>query len=167
MFILTPPELQVIDALSNGATLNDAAAQAGVHRNTIANWRLNSPEFREALALVRHDRAVLYRERAIELADLAFETLRAVLTDPKSSPSVRLRAAIFIINKATAPPNFEQEDAVGMANLDRLAQKPPPDAQICTIVPNDAPSQPEAEPEKASPMHNFAQKPETYLPNAT
>ena len=116
MFILTPPELQVIDALSNGATLNDAAAQAGVHRNTIANWRLNSPEFREALALARHDRAVLYRERAIDLADLVFETLRAILTDPKSSPSIRLRAAIFIINKAAAPPDPEQEGTVVAGN---------------------------------------------------
>ena len=155
MSYLTPQQLQVVDALSSGATLTGAAAQAGVHRNTIANWRLNSPEFREALALARHD-------RAIELADLAFETLRAVLTDPKSPPSVRLRAAIFIINKATAPPDSEQEDTAGMADLDRFAQQPPPDAQNCTTMHNDAQSQPETEPENASPMHNFAQSPETY-----
>jgi hypothetical protein len=70
--------------LSNGATLTDAAAQAGI-RNTISNWRLNSPDFREALAIAHHDRAVLYRDRAVDLADLAFETLRALLTDPKSA----------------------------------------------------------------------------------
>ncbi|MGA2119353.1 MAG: hypothetical protein ABSH56_31970 [Bryobacteraceae bacterium] len=160
MFILTPPELQVIDALSNGATLNDAAAQAGVHRNTIANWRLNSPEFREALALVRHDRAVLYRERAIELADLAFETLRAVLTDPKSSPSVRLRAAIFIINKATAPPNFEQEDAVGMANLDRLAQNRLPMhnfAQTCPTMHSPSPKPSREKPPRCTILHKSRQ----------
>ena len=33
---LTLQQLQVVDALSNGATLTDAAAQAGIHRNTIA-----------------------------------------------------------------------------------------------------------------------------------
>jgi hypothetical protein len=142
MFILTPPELQVVDALSNGATLTDAAAQAGVHRNTIANWRLNSPEFREALALARRD--------------------RAVLTDPKSSPSIRLRAAIFIIDRAATPPDSEQEDTAGIADLDRFAPQTLPDAQNCTTVHNDAQSQPEAEPENASPMHNFAQSKETY-----
>jgi hypothetical protein len=33
---LTPQQLQVIDALSAGANLTDAAAHAGVHRNAIA-----------------------------------------------------------------------------------------------------------------------------------
>ena len=36
---LSPQMLQVIDALSSGANLTDAAARAGVHRNTIAYWR--------------------------------------------------------------------------------------------------------------------------------
>jgi hypothetical protein len=162
MFILTPLELKVVDALSNGATLTDAAAQAGIHRNTIANWRLNSPEFREALALARYDRAVLYNDRAVDLADLAFETLRILLTDPKSSPSVRLRAAIFIIDKAVALPEPNQENTAPMVDLDRFAPQPPPDAQNCTTVHNDPQSQPEPEPEPASPMHNSAQSPETY-----
>jgi hypothetical protein len=156
MFILTPLELKVVDALSNGATLTDAAAQAGIHRNTIANWRLNSPEFREALALARYDRAVLYNDRAVDLADLAFETLRILLTDPKSSPSVRLRAAIFIIDKAVALPEPNQENTAPMVDLDRFAPQPPPDAQNCTTVHNDA------QPEPVSQMHNFAQPPETY-----
>jgi hypothetical protein len=147
--------------LSNGASLTDAAAQAGIHRNTISHWRRNSPDFREALAITRYDRALLYRDRAVELADLAFETLRAVLTDPKSSPSTRLRAAIFIIDKVSTPPKFEKEEP---ANLDDMvaameeaaeaasAQQSPADAQNCTTVPNEPVSQ----------MHNSAQKPETY-----
>jgi hypothetical protein len=160
MYILNPPQLHVIDALSNGASLTDAAAQAGIHRNTIANWQRNSPDFRDALAVTRHDRALLYRDRAVELADLAFEALRAVLTDPKSSPSTRLRAALYIIDKVSTPPKFEEEEP---ANLDDMlaameeaahAQSPesPADAQNCTTVPNEPVSQ----------MHNFAQKPETY-----
>src|SRR5208283_466634 len=120
---LTPQQLQVVDALSNGATLTDAAAQAGIHRNTIANWRLNSGDFREALAHAHHDRAVLYRDRAIDLADLAFEALRSVLTDPKSSPSVRLRAALFVIEKVATPPQPEKEKPASMADLfDAMAE---------------------------------------------
>ena len=149
--------------------MTDAAAQAGIHRNTIANWQRISPDFREALAVTRHDRALLYRDRAVELADLAFETLRSVLTDPKSSPSTRLRAALYIIDKVSTPPKFENEEP---ANLDdmlaameeaaqpHLAQQQPPepanDAQNCTTMHNDA------QPEPASQMHNFAQPPETY-----
>jgi len=157
MFILNPPQLQVIDALSNGASLTDAAAQAGIHRNTIANWRLNSPDFREALAIARHDRAVLYRDRAVDLADLAFEAIRTVLTDPKSSPSIRLRAAIFIIDKVSTPPKFEKEDPASLTDMvDTMEeaahahQQPPADAQNCTTVPN----------ELGFDMHNPAQKPE-------
>jgi hypothetical protein len=169
MFILTPPQLKVVDDLSNGASMTAAAAQAGIHRNTIANWRLNSPDFREALDITRHDRAILYRDRAFDLADLAFEAIRAVLTDPKSSPSIRLRAAIFIIDKVSTPPKFEQEepanlvdllDAMAEAEQDRFAPPQPPepaaDAQNCTTAPNNA------QPEPVLQMHNFAQKPETY-----
>jgi hypothetical protein len=166
MFHLTLQQLQVVDALSNGATLTDAAAQAGIHRNTIANWR-NSDDFRAALASANHDRAVLYRDRAIDLADLAFEALRNVLTDPKSSPSIRLRAAIFIIDKASWPPKFEKEKPATMSGLfaamaetDRMhfpEQQPeeqPADAQECTTAHNDA------QPNPVFRMHNPAQAPE-------
>src|ERR1700733_13737318 len=101
---LTTEQLQVINALSEGVNMTDAAAQAGVHRNTIANWRRNSLFFREALADAQYDRALHFRDKAEERLDRAFETLDSVLNDPKSSPSVRLRAAMFIIEKATTPP---------------------------------------------------------------
>ena len=94
---------QVIDSLSSGANLTEAAAAAGVHRNTIANWRRNSPQFQQALANAQPDRALEFRERAADLADLAFDSLRVILTDPKASPSVRLKAATFIIQTAMAP----------------------------------------------------------------
>ena len=177
MFNLTPQQLQVIDALSNGATLTDAAAQAGIHRNTIANWRLNSPDFREALATAHHDRALLYRDRAVDLADLAFEALRKVLTNPESSPSALLRAATFIIDKVATPPKFEKEKPASMADLfvamaeaehNRFARQQPPepasDAQECTTAHNDAQPAPEAEaqPSPVFHMHNPAPTPETY-----
>ena len=94
---------QVIDALSSGANLTEAAAATGVHRNTIANWRRSFPQFQQALAQAQSDRALEFRERAADLADLAFDSLRVILTDPKASPSVRLKAATFIIRTAMAP----------------------------------------------------------------
>jgi transposase-like protein len=101
---LSPQERIVINALSEGVSMTDAAAQAGVHRNTIANWRRNSLLFREALADAQYDRALLFRDKAEARVDRALETLDAVLNDPKASASVRLKAALFIIEKATTPP---------------------------------------------------------------
>jgi len=100
---LSPQQLQVIDALSSGANLSDAAALAGVHRNTVAGWRRNFPRFQAALAHAQYDRALLFRERAEALADLAFATLRDILADLKASPSVRLKAAMFVIEMAVTP----------------------------------------------------------------
>ena len=51
---LSAPQLKVVDALLNGANLNAAAEHAGVHRNTIANWRHTSPAFQTALARRRN-----------------------------------------------------------------------------------------------------------------
>ncbi|MGP8244028.1 MAG: SEC-C metal-binding domain-containing protein [Bryobacteraceae bacterium] len=161
MYQLTLQQFQVVDALSNGATFTAAAAQAGIHRNTLANWRA-SDDFRAALATAHYDRAALYCDRAVELADLAFEALRKVLTDPKSSPSVLLRAATLIIDKITAPPKVEKEkpanlsdmfaamDAAGRAHF---SQDRPADAQECTTAPNQPID---------FHMHNSAQPQEPY-----
>jgi preprotein translocase subunit SecA len=101
------------------------------------------------------------------LADLAFEALRNVLTNPQSSPSALLRAAIFIIDKVATPPKFEKEKPASMAELfaamaesDRIhfsrqqTAEPSPDAQECTTAHNDA------QPNPVFHMHNSAQ-PET------
>ena len=157
---LTAQQLQVVDALSNGATLTTAATQAGIHRNTIANWR-NSADFREALAIAHHERAVLYRDRAVDLADLAFEAIRKVLTNPDSSPSALLRAAIFIIDKVSTPPVPEKENHATMADL-FAAMEPPAAAQKRTTVHNDAQPEREAQPNPVSYMHNSAQPPQPY-----
>jgi transposase-like protein len=108
-FGLSAQQIQVIDALSNGATMSAAAAQAGVHRNTVANWRRNILPFQYALSHAQYDRAMLFREQAEALVDQAYATLASLLTDPKTPASVRLKAALFLIEKATTPaPQKEQ-----------------------------------------------------------
>jgi hypothetical protein len=158
MYQLTLQQFQVIDALSNGATFTDAAAQAGADRNTLADWRA-CDDFREALADAYYDRAALYRDRAIALADLAFEAIRKVLTDPKSSPSVLLRAATLIIDKITTPPQYREQKPADLPDMlaamdaaDRMhfAQQHQADAQECTTAPN------------AFQMHNDAQPEQPY-----
>ena len=101
---LSSQQLACLCALSSGATMTTAAEQAGIHRNTISNWRRNLLPFREALAHAQYDRALFFREKAEELAGLAIETIREILTDPKAPASIRLKAALAIINTASTPP---------------------------------------------------------------
>ena len=69
-----------------------AAEQAGVHRNTIHNWRRNSLPFQHGLAHAQYDRAQFFPEKIEERIDLAFKTLDDTLTDPKTPASTRLKA---------------------------------------------------------------------------
>ena len=113
-FGLDELQLTVIDALTGGANLTEAAAMAGVHLNTLAKWRRNSLNFQVALSHALHIRALQLREKALALADRAFGTLAEILEDLKASPSVRLRAAIFIIKTAIAPPPYKPEKPLGL-----------------------------------------------------
>jgi transposase-like protein len=102
--ILSPQQLTVICALSNGATVTAAAAEAGVHRNTIASWRRNLLSFQNGLANAQYDRALFFREKMEEQADLAVDTIRQILCDPKAPASVRLKAALAVMQLVSTPP---------------------------------------------------------------
>ena len=114
---LTTQQIIVIDALSDGVNVTDAAARAGVHRNTIANWRRNSLFFREALADAQYDRVLLFRDQTERRLDRALETLDGVLSGPKASASARLKAALFIIDKACTPPGPRKQVPFDMAEI--------------------------------------------------
>jgi hypothetical protein len=103
-FGLSNQQLSVICALSSGATTTDAAEQAGVHRNTISNWRRNQLPFQYALAHAQYDRAMLYREKAEALADAAIQTIQQILTDSNAPAGVRLKAALAILETVSTPP---------------------------------------------------------------
>jgi hypothetical protein len=101
-FTFTTEQTIVLDAIVAGASLTRAAAEAGVHRNTIGNWRRASIGFQLALCNAQYDRALLLREYAEELFQPAIDAIRDILADPKTSPSVRLRASLAIMNIATS-----------------------------------------------------------------
>jgi len=165
---LSPQQLIVIDALSDGVNSNDAAAQAGVHRNTIANWRRNSLFFREALADAQYDRALLFRDKTEARLDRALETLDGVLIDPKASASARLKAALFVIDKAMASPQPRKQVPFDISEIAVSRQTVHP-------VPNEAPSPAPAVPtetaqtisENPSSVHNNAQNAQTPLRRET
>jgi hypothetical protein len=167
---LSTQQLAVICALSSGATPTAAADQAGVHRNTILNWRRNCLPFQYGLANAQYDRALYFRERMEAEFDLAIQCLHQILADPKAPAFVRLKAALAVIQGATTPPapkkevHLDIEKIVSTSHpepvtLDQL--KPAPtvhkDAQPA-VTPNERPST------NSSPVHNPAQSPRTVPP---
>jgi transposase-like protein len=122
--LLSAQQLTVISALSSGATLTAAAEEAGVHRNTINNWRRNVAVFRNALADAQYDRALYYREKIEELFAVALETLQDILTDAKASASTKLKAALTILQTATIPPAPRQSTPEQIAPVAQSAHNP-------------------------------------------
>jgi hypothetical protein len=125
---LSPIQDQVVAALANGASLSAAAAAAGIHRNTVGNWHRDSALFRAEFARAQYDRALLLREHAESLAETAIETIHAILIDPEASPSVRLKAALAILNQISAPlpePPLIAESEPQPKNMHKSAQVPP------------------------------------------
>lgn len=69
---LSEPKLRALGALSGGATHEEAARQAGVHRVTVSRWASRDPEFmaerqrrRETVAAEAADRAAEVMARAL------------------------------------------------------------------------------------------------------
>ena len=133
----------VMALMASGSTARAAAAAAGVHRNTIANW-LCSSDFRQALARARYETAVHFREQAESIALDAYVFIRALIADPQAPAAIRLKAALAMIDRAAAP-------------------LPEPPAEIPEIVHNIAQSEPAAAPVRESPteipeiVHKIAQ----------
>jgi len=166
---LTSQQFTVICALSNGATAADAAEQAGVHRNTIANWRRNALPFQYAFAHAQYDRALLFREKSEALADLAIDNIRQILTDPQSPAAIRLRASLAILQIVSTPPEPKKQVTL---EIEKIKVVDNPEPQVLNQnndhpqnLHNNAQSEPASEiPAGASaatpqPVHNSAQAP--------
>jgi len=99
---LSPVQVQVIAALAQGRTKTTAAAEAGIHRNTIHNW-FQDPAFQAAVEQAQNEYAETLRDLMRDLAARALQTLREILDDPKASPSVRLKAALAVLQRPHFP----------------------------------------------------------------
>ena len=107
----------VIAALIAGYSPEKAAQMAGVPPMMIDIWRRSEIGFQRALLDTHYVRAIQFREKALALADRAFQTLRELLDDRNASPSVRLRAATFIIQTAINPPRFQPAKPMSILDL--------------------------------------------------
>ena len=100
--VLSSVQLQVLSLIAAGSTARAAAETAGIHRNTISNWLCLSA-FRQALDCAQYEKALFLREQAESLAVASYDAVRALLADPATAPAVRLKAALAMIDRATAP----------------------------------------------------------------
>ena len=100
---LTEPQYKVLNHLIAGISISEAARLAGVHRNTVTNWRRQIPAFSTTLEEALEERRGLFREQAEALAFKAIEVLRTILENEEASPSVRLRAALAALKLAEPP----------------------------------------------------------------
>jgi transposase-like protein len=65
---LTPVQHLVLTLLAEGHSLSAAAAAAGIHRNTIRNWRRTVPSFAREIEFAVLEQALVWREEALRLA---------------------------------------------------------------------------------------------------
>ena len=100
---LTTVQQCVVNALAAVSTLTDAAETYGVHRVTIYRWMKTRPEFCAALRSARAEFVLARRDDLHRLSKRALETVLSVLDNPKASPAVLLRTAMFVLQRPEAP----------------------------------------------------------------
>ena len=88
-----------VTLLLEGHTLTQAAEELGVHRSTCWRW-LQRPEVRTELRRQREERMAAVREELAATALEATRYLRSLVQDDEQSPSVRLRAACAVLDRA-------------------------------------------------------------------
>ena len=128
---LTPQQLAVIEHICSGGTIHSAATSVNVALKDILAWRREFQAFRDALELAFAERDFLHREQAAALVDLAYQALREILSSDQASPSLKFRAAKFILEQATAPTDSERKSARPAAKS-KPAPPVPQNIETCT-----------------------------------
>src|SRR5271163_4782135 len=126
---LTPQQHRIIAAISTGSTITQAAAAENIHRNTIGNWRRTNPIFASELEFATQEHRQHWNEQVIALIPQAIQAIEDCLTNPKSSPSLRFRAAALIVKMAI---QTKLGSFIPIAQTDQEIQEP---AQECTTAP--------------------------------
>jgi hypothetical protein len=100
---LSPVQAQVIAALASGQSITAAASAAGVHRSTIHNWLKTDQQFQTEFDEFRQNTVELLREQLAGLERSALAALKRLIDDEKTPPSVRLKAALAVLQRPQFP----------------------------------------------------------------
>ncbi len=93
----TAKQLKALEALLEGANIQDAASAAGVNRKTVGRW-LNDPAFWTLYQVNSRRVLELAARRLTGKLDAAVGLLASVIDDDEAPASVRLRAASQVID---------------------------------------------------------------------
>ena len=139
---LTPIQVQVVAALGEGRSVVRSAAAAGIHRSTIHNWMRSSKEFRDAVNQARDHFFECVNEQLNELSTAALDTLRQLLTSPDTPPSLRLHAALAVLERpGHREPGWQVPQPVGrvMTPEPAVPESAPPAPGVSESAPRNAP----------------------------
>ena len=100
----SPVQLQALSLLAQGQSITKTAQACELHRTTIHTWIRSNPDFADALRDARAENADHWRAEIQKHAESALNAVRALLDDPKTPATVRLKAALHILTLAAQPP---------------------------------------------------------------
>ncbi len=104
---LSEDQAQAAVMLARGGTVTAAADAIRVHRSTIYNWFKSDPSFQTAIEEIRRERRERLIDEMTELESLALASVRRALEDPSVPPSVKLRAALAVLNRSLTQDGME------------------------------------------------------------
>lgn len=87
----------VLGSLVRGATITQAAEQAGIDRTTVYRWQKESAVFVAELNRAKSEQLRAIQEELRDLASQAVKTLRDFVSSDAVSSSVKLRTALAIL----------------------------------------------------------------------
>ena len=96
---LTAKQVKGLEALLDGANVQDAASAAGVNRKTLGRW-LTEPLFWKLYQVNSRRGLELAARRLTGNLDGAVELITSVMEDEDAPPAVRLRAASQVIDSS-------------------------------------------------------------------
>ena len=100
---LTTVQQCVVNAMAAGSTVSKAAQAYNLNRATVYRWMKLLPQFDAALQHARAEFVLARRDDLYYLSNRALETLLAILDNPRVSPAVHLRTAMFILQRNQLP----------------------------------------------------------------
>ena len=100
---LTPEQHHVLALLADGLSIIAAANLAGVHRNTVRNWRRTVPAFAREIEFAVREQAIVWNELALHLAPKASRILETVMNDEDLPIATRVRTVLALVKMAANP----------------------------------------------------------------
>lgn len=96
---LTPNQRRAIRLLAKGWTQSAVAHRSGVAPRTVERW-MSDPHFREALVACQSEYTRSSRARLGAEVPKSIKRLVAIRDDPQTPPSVAVRAAVVLLDRA-------------------------------------------------------------------